>query len=184
MTLFASFVENPQMLVAAGLGLAAWLLLRKSFQRRPSFPTKSKDQERRDANTRKLGLVDAPREYVQWEVSMYETARDLKAELDTKMMALQALVRMAQEETARLQAAIRRAEQLGIATTVDPLTACEQWGEGLTAPLPEVPAPQSVPAADRILQLANDGLLPQQIADRLQIPLGDVEITLSLRPAT
>ena len=71
-------------------------------------------------------LLDAPPEILRWQVEMYEVARDLKAELDSKMGALQAIIRIANEESARLEAAIARAEQLGVSPCADTLAAIEE----------------------------------------------------------
>jgi len=48
-------------------------------------------------------LTTAPPEVLRWQVEMHELARDLKAELDTKMQALQVLVQQARCEADRLE---------------------------------------------------------------------------------
>ena len=101
-------------MLAAGMLIIIFLLLRRS--RRYVAKTKKKTQpetRRKLADARKsTPLLDAPPEILRWHVEMHETTRELKAELDSKMGALQALIRMAAEETARLEAAISRAEQI------------------------------------------------------------------------
>jgi hypothetical protein len=47
---------------------------------------------------------------------MHETARDLKAEIDSKLLALQALVNVAREERERLEAVIERTKATELAT--------------------------------------------------------------------
>ena len=48
-------------------------------------------------------LSDAPTDVLRWQVELHETARDLKAELDSKIIALQVLIRMARQEAERLE---------------------------------------------------------------------------------
>jgi hypothetical protein len=59
-----------------------------------------------------LPLVDAPAEFTRWQVEMHETARDLKAELDSKIGVLQALVAMARKETQRLESLMHEAREV------------------------------------------------------------------------
>ncbi len=65
---------------------------------------------RRDTAPRSLS--DAPPDILRWQVEMHETARDLKGELDTKISALQVLIRMAQQESERLERLIEAAESV------------------------------------------------------------------------
>jgi hypothetical protein len=53
-----------------------------------------------------------PVEMLRWQVEMHETARDLKAEIDSKMVALQILIRDARQEQERLATLLARAEQI------------------------------------------------------------------------
>ena len=55
-------------------------------------------------------LSDAPTDVLRWHVELHDTARDLKAELDSKITALQVLIRMAGHEAARLERLIESAE--------------------------------------------------------------------------
>lgn len=47
--------------------------------------------------------ADASPDIARWEVHLHETARELTAQLDSKMVALQHLIRQAREEQGRLQ---------------------------------------------------------------------------------
>lgn len=133
---------------------------------------------------RDRALVDAPREVLRWQVEMHETARDLKAELDSKMGALQALVRQASAESARLEAAIQRAERLGISTSRDTLREIERLADD-DASQPRLPQLGGVvfgdPHRDQIYSLADGGLAAPTIAAQLGASIGDVEMVLSLR---
>jgi hypothetical protein len=109
---------DPSWGVAAGIALLTWLLLRRTyFRKRLKTPIESFPRSSRAVATRALQpLKDAPPELLRWQVEMHETARDLKAELDSKISVAQTLVGMAREECERLEAAIERANRLESAT--------------------------------------------------------------------
>lgn len=104
------------LLLVAGLALAAFFLLRNSAGLFARGRKKEADpQEIRKLlgeRSRDTALADAPPEVLRWQVEMHETARDLKAEIDTKLAALQALTIAARQERERLEATIRQAEEL------------------------------------------------------------------------
>ena len=122
-----------------GLALLTMLLLRRSLryyrrtrkdqakalQKKPATPTRSAVPT----------LIDAPAEVVQWQVEMHELARELKGELDSKLIALQTLIHSAREETERLEDAIERAERAGVLGPEQPQNGSEIAGS--------CPAPKS-----------------------------------------
>jgi len=129
-------------------------------------------------------LLDAPPEILRWQVGMHDTARELKAELDSKISVLMATMRLAREESERLEAAIQRAEQLGISSCRDTLSEIERIAEEsdlTTGRLPTIVESSLEQHHARILALADAGCGAQAIADRLGIPRGDVELMLSVR---
>jgi hypothetical protein len=107
-------MTNPQQLIVLGLlaVIAVVVLLRTLRNRRDtpesggrsshSFLRPERQQEPR---------YDQPADLVRWEVEMHDTARELKAELDTKMAALQVLIRQANEACERLERATAEAER-------------------------------------------------------------------------
>lgn len=109
----AELIKSPLlwMLVAVNM-LFGYIMLRMYWQRqqadkpsKPAFDSRAKLKEL----DRHSAISDAPVEVLRWEVEMHNTARDLKAELDTKMLALQAVTKAAQEERLRLEAVLRQA---------------------------------------------------------------------------
>lgn len=68
--------------------------------------------EERLPKVEKADSGESPAEYLRWEVEMHETARGLKAELDSKMAALLSLTRTAREEQQRLARLIEEARQV------------------------------------------------------------------------
>ncbi|MBI2481027.1 MAG: hypothetical protein HYV60_21050 [Planctomycetia bacterium] len=173
---------------AAGMMIIIFLLLRRS--RRYLGKTKTqKPVTRRKLDEARQGspLLDAPPEILRWHVEMHETARELKAELDSKMSALQAITRIASEESARLEAAITRAERLGISTRADTLTAIEglngsdDSSGGLLSDDSSLGLDELAARRDAVYRLADQGLATNAIAQSIGAPLGDVELLMSLR---
>jgi hypothetical protein len=116
----AMFSGNAStLLLVAGLALAAFFLLRGAGGLVARGRKKDADpQEIRKLlgqRSRDSALADAPPEILRWQVEMHETARDLKAEIDTKLAALSALTIAARQERERLEEALRQAENAGLA---------------------------------------------------------------------
>lgn len=104
----------PNVMFFAGLLLVAGFLLRwtRWRQRRPrSDPfAEAKSSARGERPTM------PPATLGPWEVQMHELARDLSAQLDTKILIVDQILRRAEEQTARLESAINRAAQVLDAT--------------------------------------------------------------------
>ncbi len=172
----------------AGVLMLIFLLMRRS-RRYLGKTKKQKASPRRklDDARQATPLLDAPPEILRWQVEMHETARDLKAELDSKMAALQAITRIASEESARLEAAIARAEQLGITGCADTLAAIEElhgsadFGGGTLPEASSTTTDEIAARRDAVYQLADKGLAASAIARSIGVPLGDVELLMSLR---
>jgi hypothetical protein len=110
----------PQLGFAAGLALACWLLMRRAARRIGRQSRENSASQVGDLlpeKSRDRALLDAPPEVARWQVELHETARELKAEIDSKLLALQALVNVAREERARLEAALERAKATERGTT-------------------------------------------------------------------
>jgi hypothetical protein len=105
MWLLADIMSWTMFLV--GLGLLIAILLRRWHRyygpRRRRRDAPVLERTARTDQSAKRSLSDAPADVLRWQVELHETGRDLKAELDSKMSALQALIRMAQEESERLE---------------------------------------------------------------------------------
>ena len=59
-------------------------------------------------------LRDAPPEVHRWQVGMHDTARELSAQLDSKLRVLQSYTRSAAQEADRLEALLERIEGRGV----------------------------------------------------------------------
>jgi len=114
-----------------------------------------------------------------WEVRMYDTARELSAQLDSKMSALRALAAEADRAAARLEAALERSDGFG------PLRGHQAQslaaaGESRRDSLLTDVAPRAH-RREEVYTLADYGYAPAEIARRLGTPVGEVELILSLR---
>ena len=187
--------QTTTILMAAGVALAALVLLRAARRRPASSPavvTAPGDRGHSSA------LADAPPELLRWQVEMHETARDLKAELDTKLAALQALIALARQERALLEATIQRLQQDDFDQPRGALSAMESLGDPaalddpgrlaeVVARMPALPGDMAADLFDHDRQslavgrLADQGLSPACIAEHLRLPVGEVELLLSLR---
>lgn len=98
---------STTLLLAAGVALASWLIVRGARTRwaRSQRATADPQEIRRMLadEGRDTALRDAPPEVLRWHVELHETARDLKAEIDTKLVALRVLTKQAREEADRLE---------------------------------------------------------------------------------
>ncbi len=156
---------------------------------------------REPAGLAKQSLVDAPDNVLRWQVEMHDTARDLKAELDSKIGVLQSLVKMADDRIAQLTSLVERtraaahpgdgieaARQLvdEMRTTVSHATDLQK--DGLTTAGSRVEStgfgmPGNNDMRQSIYQLADRGLDASQISEKTGRSLGDVEFILALRTA-
>lgn len=191
---------TAQLLFLGGLGLLIYILMRRSFRfftRRAeagaALPRVSQTQSKTNQP-----LHDAPPELARWQVEMYDTTRAYKAEIDSKLCLLQILVGRAQRESQRLEAALARAEALGLPVRRDALAQIEALA---SQPVGNTAAAQFRTASDsclvgsatsgalpgsseqrrRIYSLADENRPLADIADRVGLPLGEVEMLLGLR---
>ena len=95
-------------LFATGLVLAIVILLRRAhgyFGRRPKQLSPIQKVARPDPTPGRTTMIE-DRALVQ----MHETVRELSAKIDSKMIALEQLIRAAHEVCSRLEATLNRAE--------------------------------------------------------------------------
>ncbi len=121
---------------------------------------------------------EGPKEAGGWEVRMYDTARELSAQLDSKMSALRALAAEADRAAARLEAALQRSDGFGSSQghQAQSLAGGESRRDD---PLPV--APPRAHRHEEIYTLADYGYDAAEIARRVNTPVGEVELILSLR---
>lgn len=157
------------------LALTIVILLKRSrrfFSRSrqdSSLITRTPRPGRRDAGHH----LDAPPDVLRWEVQMHETARELSAQLDSKMGALQALIADADRAAARLEAA---------AAETSPATPPSKPPPSAQPPTGDDSARSPDRCSDEeIYTLSDYGLDAAEIAARIGSPVGEVELILDLR---
>ena len=189
MHLLAKTELNDMLLLAAVLAVTSMLLIR--IRRHVRRQKKSRpglvrtDRPKTGERGHHLGL---PPEAMNWEVDMHQTARDLSAQLDSKMSALGHLIREADRASARLETALEaarshvqspaQAESLEAAETTD--------SHPDSTPADGSPGEEATGqrAHEELYTLADYGFDTREIARRLGIPIGEVELILGLRTET
>ncbi len=100
---------QSQMMLLAGMLLLGWMLARRQLRSRGKAITQHQTdrelrRQRAEADQpRGVPLAAAPPEVQRWQVEMFELQRDLKAELDMKIVVVQSLIRQADERIATLR---------------------------------------------------------------------------------
>jgi hypothetical protein len=186
------------------IGTTVFFLLRNSryYARQRREEADWKGTQRASERTPPAGhstpMGELSSEMTHWEVEMHDTARELKAQLDSKMRALQALIAEADRAAARLEAARQNrgavsandgahsapyengegAHSAPYESTVQPTNQAEALRPGPASAISQ-PAPQH--RQEEIYTLSDYGFSPHEIAQRLGAPIGEVELILNLR---
>jgi len=194
--------------------LTFWRINRRAAARSEPFPSRPFSggafspgglTERSDATSGgRTSPADAPASLLAWEVHMHETAREVSAQIDTKLRLLQQLVAEADRAATRLERALAAVQT---ATAEPPRSGCGEPAnpspsEGATArpspiqseatssPLPlgnpdqttAPPSPVRPEALDlEVGLLADYGFPLQEIASRCGITVSEVETILQRR---
>ena len=117
--------------------------------------------------------IDSPEQVAKFEVQLQETMREISAQLDNKMVALQILIKQANEKIAQMET-LQRAIHLENAE-VDPAAA---------AAIPESLKKETEaidPALQQIYVMADQGFSAVTIAHRVARPLSEIESLLRER---
>ncbi len=127
-----------------------------------------------------------PHEAVRWQVEMHELAREVSARLDNKVRILEHLIQDADRAAARLESALdqvrphtepaaapRAAAARGALETNPAAASTSQTSRSEKAP--------ETRRHEEIYTLADYGHAPAEIARRLNLPQGEIELILSLR---
>lgn len=188
----------PVLLVLGGTAVMMMLLRRRGSRARLSGREMIDEQKERFLRRR-----DSHRAADDLLVQLEELARRIGADVDTRYAKLEAVIRDADERIARLE---RLAERLGIALETDTPTA---RGGRTPASAGGRPSSAGRPSADRatretagkaasdspasaapmnddprfraIYELVDAGATPIAAAEKLGLPLGEVELILDLR---
>ncbi|MBS0208633.1 MAG: hypothetical protein JSS27_06720 [Planctomycetes bacterium] len=174
-------------LVVGVVFLVLMKMRRPAADTRDPWAKRSSTKQTAQAAGKMVG--EASGEVRRWEVGMHELARDLSAQLDSKMVALQQLMRMADERIMQLEKLQNTEESrdvspLGAESRRNVEQPVSESRRAVTAMEPAVAtatAKQGARPFDDIYALADRGTRPEAIAAETDTPLGEVELILGLR---
>jgi hypothetical protein len=160
------------LLVCAGALTLIYAVLRPGFR-------KKKDPLAKSPPSSLAQQRAVEREMTHLLVELSEMARQISAQLDTRAMKLELLIKEADEKIARLQSA---------APPDASVMAAAEAALG-TAPSParqstERPTPEAESRYRPIYELADQGSAAEEIARQLDRPRGEIELILALRAKT
>jgi hypothetical protein len=163
LTLLAEMPQS-QLLMLAGFVMLGWVLARRQIRMRRRVHTETAVAEQaiarlRDHKAPSLPLCDAPPQTQRWQAAMFDLQRELKADLDTRIVIVQTLLRQVDERIASLSSL--------------------QANPGLAAPPALATMPVAAPDRQRVEQLLHRGHTAAEIAQATGLPLGDVEMTIA-----
>ena len=180
--------------LAAALAAICFLALRGNwFKQRRSEQAGADPQSIREAcapKPREAGH-HAPDDFLRWQVEMHETARDVTAEIDTKILALQALITLANEHAERLETLLMLADKNGASQEPPFVSGREilsqiEFAAGNLPPLDARAAGREIlsPAQAKLARQlqSEEEYTPQQIASYIGASIVDVEFFLNLSP--
>jgi hypothetical protein len=195
MPLFAE-LSTSQLFLVGLLATSMFMLFhtrrrwQQTAQRRPVEKSSTTSQRWDKSHT-----AASPADVREWEIEVHEFARDVSARIDSKLAALEHLMRAAHHETLRLEAAIARSQGIssategpvsGAAVEFAPVSQAQQLHEAARSSARSVhsslaPKPHLERPYARIYALSDAGSTSQQIAAQTGTPLGEVELILGLR---
>jgi hypothetical protein len=179
-------IEGTTLLFLAGLVLTCGVLLFRTHRQLSGHPKTSMPSPSTFSQPRPPSVpahrLDAPREVRQWEVEMHDLARELQAQLDSKIAILEHLIHDANQQADRLESAIDRAGGCAAGPTLASSPAESGRQSSVRVDMGNA---RAVSSASRrhaeIYSLSDQGLTSAAIASRLGSPIGEVELILGLR---
>ncbi len=208
------FAELPGLPTLGFLGalvltIALVLLRTQRYYARTTSARPSLAPPERTACSPSGPTLGAPTPMVNWEVEMHDMARQLAAQLDSKIRVLEHLLHEADRAAARLEAAIAAAPScapppeatgspqrpsLPLDRPIGPPVSQAEALKAASSTDRAPPTPRGAesfagprPRADQryepIYTLADYGYDPAEIARRTGTPVGEVQLILSLRAA-
>jgi len=141
--------------------MLGWVLARRQvkMRKRVNGDARIANRELKKLRTRKapaVPLCDAPPETQRWQAALFDLQRELKAELDTRIVVVQTLLRQVDQRIAKL-------ESLGGSL------------EGSSSLRRSLAGSQRAVVAE----LIRSGHTATEIAAKTGLPVGDVEMTIS-----
>ena len=149
-------MQAAQFLMVGGFVMLAWVLARRKIRagKKVREDTKRANREiklMREHKEPSVPLSGAPAETQRWQAAMFDLQRELKADLDTRIMVVQTLLNQVDQKINHLNSL-----QSGL-------------------------EPQAIDASPRtkIQELVQRGLNAREIAMKIGMSLDDVELTIA-----
>lgn len=135
-------LPEAQLLMVAGFVMLGWVLIRRQIRMRQRVNRETKSanaaiRQMRDAHDSITPLNSAPPETQRWQVALFDLQRELKADLDTRIAVVQALIRQVDERLERLASLEARV------ASRQPTTAIGEPSQSSQPVAPQSVAPQS-----------------------------------------
>ena len=180
-------VEGTTILFLAGLVLTCGVLLLRTHRQlgsraKTSLPAPASFSQPKTPPPTGHRL-EAPTDVRRWEVEMHDVARDLQAQLDSKIAIVQQLIAAAAQQSDRLEVLLERAADLQAVPTQregSPLNDDSSHHLRVDGVVTKAGSSASRRHAE-IYSLADAGLSSAAIASRVGSPIGEVELILGLR---
>ncbi len=178
-------MQTAQMLMVAGFVMLGWVLIRRQLRERKRVNRDARSANKalqaiRDRTEPAVPLCDAPPETQRWQVALFDLQRELKAELDTRVSVIQAMMRQLDERIERISCL----ERQGDVSTLAGSTSMGPAGEGGSSNIPGGSSRRNgYPPQQfrKIFELASSGQAAADIAAQTGIPLGDVELMIGTK---
>jgi hypothetical protein len=154
-------MQQAQLLMLAGFVMLGWVLARRQLKMRKRVNQDSRVANRalkqmRAHKNPAVPLSDAPPETQRWQVAMFDLQRELKAELDTRIVVVQTLLNQVDQRIARLSA-LDSSSPSPLSTRTSISSEHQQM----------------------VRALLERGHTAKEIAVETGLPLGDVELAIS-----
>jgi hypothetical protein len=150
-------MQAAQFLMVGGFVMLAWVLARRKIRAGKKVHQDTKRANRkiklmREHKEPSVPLNGAPVETQRWQAAMFDLQRELKAELDTRIIVVQTLLNQVDQKINQLNS---------LQSELEPATATD----------PSI--------RTRIQELVQRGLNAREIAVKIGIPLDDVELAIA-----
>ncbi len=145
--------------MVAGFVMLGWVLARRTIKMRKRVNQDAKAankaiQQIREHKEPAVPLCDAPAETQRWQAAMFDLQRELKAELDTRIVVVQTLLRQVDQR-------------------IEHLSALE------SSPAFQMPTAIAGAQHQKVVELLRSGHTAKEISAQTGLPLGDVEMTIA-----
>ena len=152
-----STMQAAQFLMVGGFVMLAWVLARRKIRAGKKVHEETKRANReiklmREHKEPSVPLSGAPAETQRWQAAMFDLQRELKADLDTRIVVVQTLLNQVDEKIDHLNS---------LQTDLEP---------------PQIADPS---LRTKIQELLQRGLNAREIALKMGMPLDDVELTIA-----